>query len=285
MPQFLPESTFALEILPYMRNSDLIAGWGDKAYLDYHIQGVETVQSVLRNVSGRYIDQDFKLCSREEAKAILHAIGSNLVVKPTMNTDTGKGVKLIRPPYALDEIERQYGKNFILQFPLIQHSEMKKLNMSSVNTIRVNSLLMGAQVVIMSAFVKVGEMGAFADNNGHNRYFIGIREDGTYHDYAIDHDLHRYNSIPSGYAFAHQKVTSFPGICETVKRAHQCIPHFGMAFCDIGIKEDGKPIIVEVNLWRPNATIAQAAIGGPFGGKYTDKVLAYVELERKRIYK
>lgn len=110
MPQFLPESTFALEILPYMRNSDLIAGWGDKAYLDYHIQGVETVQSVLRNVSGRYIDQDFKLCSREEAKAILHAIGSNLVIKPTMNTDTGKGVKLIRPPYVLDEIERQYGK-------------------------------------------------------------------------------------------------------------------------------------------------------------------------------
>ncbi len=280
-PQFFPESTFVLEILPYMRNSALTTGWGDKAYLDYHIRGVETAQSVLRNVSGRYIDKDFKLCPWEEAQTILHAFHSELVVKPAINTDTGKGVKLIHPPYDLAEIEREYGKNFVLQLPLFQHDEMKKLNSSSVNTIRVNSLLLDAQVCIMSAFVKVGEEGAFADNNGHNRFFIGIGEDGTYLDYAIDHDLRRYNSIPSGYEFARKKVVSFHEICETVKKAHKCIPHFGMAFWDICIKEDGKPAIVEVNLWRPNATIAQAATRRPFCGKYTDKVLSYVAMQRK----
>lgn len=277
-PEFIPEIIFQQIVRPAMNDYTFAGVWSDKAYIDYFIRGVKTARSIVRNVNGRFLDEHFNLITIQEAQTIVDQY-MKLVIKPSTYTDTGKGVCLLSAPFNLPELVNKYKKNFVIQLPLKQHSDMSKLNPSSINTIRINSVLFETEAHVMSAFVKVGQMGEFADNSGKERYFIGIHEDGSFFDYAIDHDLNRYKKIPSGYDFANQKIPCYDKVCRAIEKAHKCIPHFGLAFWDVCVNEDGEPVIVEVNLRYPDGTIPQAA-GNPFLGKYTKEVMEYIKQKK-----
>ncbi len=273
-PDFVPEPVFHYDIKKYMNNHTFAEVWGDKCYIDHFIRDVQTVKSVIRNVNGRFLNEKFEVITVEEAQKIADEY-EKLVIKPSTYTDTGKGVKLLKAPFDIKKLYKDYKKNFVIQLPLTQHKEISQLNSSSVNTIRVNSVLFDNEAHVMSAFIKVGQPGAFADNHGHDRYFIGITPDGKFNNYAINHDLQKFNRIPSGYDFAGKPVPNFDKVCKAIEKAHKCIPHFGFAFWDVCINENGEPVIVEVNLRYPDATIPQVAYG-PFLGEYTDRIMKYI---------
>lgn len=281
-PDFVGKLVFNNEIRPYMNDAKLAGSWSDKAYLDYFIKDVKTPEVVVRNVSGRFLDSNFRLLSASEVQELLSRY-DKLVIKPTVYTHTGIGVQLMEAPYDLKSIIDKYKKNYVIQLPIVQHQDMSRLNGSSVNTIRVNSVLFDTQAHIMSAFVKVGQSGQFADNSGSDRYFIGIDTDtGKLRKYAIDHDLQLHHEIPSGFAFADQPIPGFDRLKEAVCRAHQCIPHFGFAFWDVCVDKEGDPVIVEVNLRNPDSTIAQAT-GSPFLGEYTKQILEYIKDKKSKL--
>lgn len=273
-PSYVPEPIFHRIIKPRMNNYTFAGVWSDKAYIDYFIRDVKTVRTVVRNVDGRFLDENFHLVSGEEAQRIMQQY-DNLVIKPSIYTETGKGVMLLHKPFDLYVLSKKYKNNYVIQIPLKQHVELAKLNESSVNTIRINSVLFDRKAHIMSSFMKVGQAGEFADNKGKDRFFIGINEDGTLNNYAINHDLQKFGSIPSGYAFAGQRVPCFDSVCTAIEKAHECIPHFGFAFWDVCVTEDGDPNIVEVNLRYPDTIIPQVA-GKPFMGKYTEDIIKYI---------
>ncbi len=273
-PEFLPSTFFFQTIKPAMNNVEYGRAWSDKSYLDFFLQGLSTAKTVLRNVNGRFLDEQFRLLTNEEAAEVLGRYEA-LVVKPSVDTHTGHGIALLNRPYDLETLAKQYRRDFIFQLPLKQHPEMALLNASSVNTIRMDTVLLGTQAHVMSAFVKVGQAGEFADNHGSDRYFIGIEEDGSYRDYAIDYNYRKYDSLPSGFVFQGQKVPSYEAACELVCNAHARLARFGFVFWDVCISENGEPVIVEANLKKPAALIPQVA-GGPFFGKYTDDILAAI---------
>ena len=279
-PDFVAKTTFNCDIKPYMSDLRFAPTWSDKSYLDFFIKGVNTPVNVVRNVNGNLLDADFHYISRQQAETIMNQYDA-LVVKPTVFTNTGKGVQLLKPPVHIDDLIAAYKRNFVLQLPLRQHAEMAKLNESSVNSIRFNSVCLDGVAHVMSCFVKVGQTGEFADNNGKDRYFIGIdAASGRLKDYAINHEMVRHETIPSGFAFAGKKIPSFEKACEMVCKAHQQLAHFGLAFWDVCICEDGEPCIVEVNLTAPDSAIAQAA-AGPFFGEYLEQILERVVEKRK----
>ena len=273
-PRFVPDDVFHRVIRPKMNDYKFTGVWSDKAYLDFFLRGVNAPRSVVRNVNGRFLDESLHLIDMEQAQNIMDQY-ETLVIKPSTFTDTGKGVQLLKKPFSLATLKKQYKKDFVIQIPLRQHADMAKLNASSINTIRVNSVLLDTEVHVMSAFVKVGQAGEFADNSGHDRYFIGIGSDGKYKDYAIDHDLNKYTSIPSGFAFAGQPVPCYEKMCRMIEKAHACVARFGFAFWDVCIREDGEPVVVEMNLRYPDSYVPQVA-SGPFLGEYTDEILAYI---------
>ncbi len=270
--RYIPEPVFQIDVKPYFNNRGAGLIWGDKSYTDLFVRGVPVVRSVVRNVSGHFLDEKFQLISFEQAAAAADRY-DRLVVKPTLHTDTGKGVKLLEAPYDLKAIDLEYKKNYVLQIPLVQHEEMALLNASSINTIRINSVLLDDKAHVMSAFVKVGQAGEFADNAGHDRYFIGITAEGRFCDYAIDHDLRKYQEIPSGFRFAGKEVPSFRKACRTAEKAHECLPHFGFVFWDVAIDQEGEPVIVEANLRYPDTVIPQTSGAGALLGDYTEEIL------------
>ena len=270
--RYIPETVFHKEVKCFFNGETESLIWGDKSYMDFFLRGSKTVRSVVRNVDGRFLDENFQLVDIAQAQAIMEKYAS-LVIKPSTNTDTGKGVRLLHRPYNLNKLHKLYKRNYVIQIPLQQHPGMAKLNASSVNTIRVNSVLLETEAHVMSAFVKVGQAGEFADNHGHDRFFIGIHKDGTFCDFAINHDLKKFPSIPSGYDFAGNKVPAFDKVCAAVEEAHKKLAHFGLAFWDVCVDENEEPVIVEVNLRYPDTVIAQACGIGGFLGDYTEEIL------------
>ena len=274
-PRFVPDDVFHCVIRPKMNDIRLAAAWSDKAYTDWVVRDVKTVQSVVRCVNGRLLNEAFELIDHKTANAIMNRYEA-LVLKPTMFTDTGKGVVLQKAPFEIDEIISRYGSFFVVQLPLRQHPDMGLLNESSVNTIRVDTVLFDHEAHAIPAFVKAGQPGQFTDNGGgEKRIFIGI-ENGCYRDFAFDHDCNKFYSIPSGYAFAGQKVPYLDEICRAAERAHTHIAHFGLAFWDMSVDVHGEPVIVEMNLRYPDSYVPQVA-AGPFFGEYTEEVLRYIK--------
>lgn len=273
-PRFVPDDVFHRLIRPHMNDVGLAAAWSDKAYTDWVVRDVHTVCSVVRCVNGRLLDGDFKLIDTKTAGRIMN-LYDFLVIKPTMYTDTGKNVMLLNAPFKIEEILKQYGKFFVVQLPMKQHPDLAKLNESSVNTIRIDTVLFDQKAHATSAFIKVGQPGQFADNGGgEKRIFIGIR-DGKFTDFAFDHDCNKFYTIPSGYEFAGKKVPFFQEMCAAVEKAHSYIPHFGLAFWDVSVDQNGEPTIVEMNLRYPDSYVPQVG-SGPFFGNYTEEVLDYL---------
>lgn len=274
-PRFVPDDVFHRIIRPRMNDVSLAVAWSDKAYTDWVVRGVKTVRSVVRCVNGRLLDEAFQLIDEQQANRILNQYEA-LVFKPTMLTDTGKNVALVKAPFEIGSIAAQYGRFFVAQIPLKQHPDLAKLNESSVNTIRIDTVLFDQKAHAASAFIKVGQPGQFADNGGGNkRVFIGIRE-GKFTDFAFDHECNKFYSIPSNYAYAGQKVPFFQEMCAAVEKAHSYVPHFGLAFWDVSVDQNGEPTIVEMNLRYPDTFVPQVG-SGPFFGAYTDDVLKYLK--------
>ena len=273
-PRFVPDDVFHRIIRPKLNDYSLGAAWSDKAFTDWVVRDVKTVRSVVRCVNGRLLNEQFALIGPEEANAILNGYES-LVFKPTMFTDTGKGVALEHAPFDIAAISARYGRYFVAQLPLKQHPALARLNESSVNTVRIDTVLFDREAHATSSFIKVGQPGEFADNGGgENRIFIGIRN-GKFTDFAFDHDCNKFYSIPTGYAFAGQDVPFYREMCTAVEKAHACVPHFGLAFWDVSVDENGEPTIVEMNLRYPDSYVPQVG-SGPFFGDYTEDVLAYI---------
>lgn len=271
-PRYIPETVFRRKVRPFFNNTQEGAAWGDKAYLDRFLLGSRTVRCIIRNINGRFVNENFELIGPQTVSSIMNEY-DELVIKPSIESGTGQGVCLLRKPYAFQEIMDHYKRDYVIQIPLVQHPDMAKLNASSVNTIRVNSVLFETEAHVMSAFVKVGQAGEFADNHGKDRFFIGIDKSGRFCDFAINHDLLPFKSIPSRYAFAGAPVPSFAKVCEAVEEAHKKMAHFGFIFWDVCVDINGDPVIVEANLRFPNTVVPQSCGIGPYLGDYTEEIM------------
>ena len=151
-PRFVPDDVFHRVIRPKMNDIRMAATWSDKAYTDWVVRDVKTVRSVVRCVHGRLLNEQFELIDRKAANAIMNGYEA-LVLKPTMFTDTGKNVVLAHAPFEIDDILAKYGQFFVVQIPLRQHPDMALLNESSVNTIRVDTVLFDKEAHAIPAIV------------------------------------------------------------------------------------------------------------------------------------
>lgn len=277
-PKFVSEYVFYNKIKPYFNDSKFAVAWSDKNYLDYFLRGIDTVTSIVRNVDGRFLDNEFNLITESEAKKIINNF-EKIVVKPTILTSVGAGVELYTNPFDLEKIDREYKKNYVIQLPLKQHAELTKLNASTTNTIRINTIMFDTKAKVVNGLVKIGEAGQFADNRGTNRYFLGFDENGITKDYCVDRNLNIFYKIPNGFDFAGFQIPHLDRIYKLAEDAHTKLAHFGMVFWDIVLKEDGIPVILEANLRGPDLMFGQVA-SGPFFGKHLEEFLEYY-LERK----
>ena len=106
-----------------------------------------------------YYNSSFEHITREEAVRLSLAAleqGNEIVVKPSGKAG-GKGVEFFAEATAaqLHELFRKKGKLFVVQKAIRQHPEMKKLNPSTVNTVRLTTVLHNGKFTPAAALIKV----------------------------------------------------------------------------------------------------------------------------------
>ena len=205
-----------------------------------------------------------------ETEAINMLIQKDIFVKQARDSAGGHGISFFNKGTSFQELKSKISKipgDIVIQEAITQHPEMARLNDSSVNTIRVLSLLArDGDVRIISAITRMGINGAKVDNASSGGITCGIKEDGKLKDIAFSAKGQRFDSHPNtGLIFSSVVIPSYNELLSKVKELHPLLPHFRLVSWDFCIDKDGDPVLIEANFKQGELDFHQLNNGPVFG--------------------
>lgn len=273
-PEYMPDDEWYNDVIAHFNNLKDARALDNKCFYPRMFPGIKQPETVLFRMNGFWYTEDMRLISLDEAKEIF--LGEKaLFVKQAAESCGGHGVEYIE---ISDEdtgdflrIAKQFKGDLVLQRPIRQHKDIAALNESSVNTLRILSLLRDEEVKIYSSVIRMGKAGSKVDNACSGGVNCGINEDGTLKKYAHTWSGLTFDKHPtSDVVFENYQLPNFDKVIELVKKAHKLIPHFRLVSWDIAIGEDGEPMLVETNLRRGGLLLHQLNNGPVFGSDTKD---------------
>lgn len=261
-------------ILPYINAQDMISAFSDKNYLDLFLPNEGTPKTILRNINGSYLDSNYQPIDATMVNALLEPYDS-VIVKPSINSGGGRSVKRYnKEDYA--HIPKTFGKNYIIQEPLVQHASLAALNPSSVNIVRIVSLSLNGVVSPVNCSARFGEAGGITDNTvtktGRGMCVVGLNPDGTLKERGYYLCGAYTTTGTTGIPLNQIQIPHYDTVLEMTTRIHKQLPHFGLIGFDICFNEEGTPLIMEINLKVPGMICYQYA-NGPLFGDRTQEVI------------
>jgi hypothetical protein len=234
--------------------------------------------TIFRIINGRLFDVAYRMIDIKAALAL--ALASDLpefVVKPTRDTSGGTGVQFLDRVQlaAFTAANLKSQSDWIVQYPIIQHEVMAHLHASSVNTIRIVTLRMGAEVSAISSIVRIGAgQSRVANVSASNGIAVGILPDGRLMEFGCTYKLQRCTKHPDhSYSLDEFVIPSFAAVQATCVELHQTIPELDLISWDMAVDHRGKPVVLEFNIRRQDINYNQVC-NGPVLGPYIDAVLA-----------
>lgn len=190
-----------------------------------------------------FIKRDWVLCEKGKESEIQSFINSHdkIIVKPT-NASSGKGIHI----YQNESISSLINAQALLEDFVIQHHSISKLNSSSVNTIRVYTILdKSGKPHILTASLRVGGKGSEVDNYhaGGVGYPIDIKT-GVIMGAGADIMGKRYIYHPGSQTkVVGYKIPNYQGLVQFVFNAIKVCPQSRLIAWDIAVLEDGFELI------------------------------------------
>ncbi len=268
-PYYIPTDLWFSRICRKMNELQLFR-WPqlqDKNYLDVVFPDVRRPEVLVRNISGQYLDREYRGISEEEAVSLCLS-ESEVIIKPSISSKGGKGIEFIRtdeggdPTEKIRENLRKRQGDFAVQKVLHQHPVMAGLNPDSINTLRVLTMLWNGEVIILGSLVRIGRSGCRIDNpHTSDGVSCVLTAEGKMIDTAYDRNWNAHDVLPNGQKPGGFAVPEYERILETVKRLHFRISHSRLVGWDMTVSEDGEPILIEANLDYPEVYFHQIGSG------------------------
>lgn len=281
-PRYIPDDLYWGELLPYFNNMSFQRYGEDKCYYDVWFSDVKGPKTVCKNIAGIYYDSEMNIINEEKALDLCMNHGAEILIKPSMDSYGGQHISFFAP----DSIKRtdvkkafnDIGTNFIVQEKLKQNAVLGLMNESSLNTIRIISLIFEGEVHILSSILRVGEPGAKVDNFSAGGFAVQIMENGQLFEKGINGKSEWVSENHNGVKFSDIVIPSYDRVIGTVKKQHAKLGHFRLIGWDITVDEAADPVIIEFNI---NPGTNQVTCGPTFGD-LTDKVLDEYFAKRKQ---
>ena len=272
-PRYIPDDLYYGVIDRYFNNHKMAAVLDNKCFYP-RIFGDICRQAKLfaYRMNGYWYDRTLKPVTENVVMGGGEQL-DELVIKKATDSFGGHGVSFIsrNSDFTMTEQFKQVVSgitgDIVVQFPIVQHSEMAKLHRESINAIRAFSFLSReGEVNVDSVIVRMGSGTARVDNASSGGITCGVERDGTLKTRAFSPKGICYTEHPTtGMHFEQVQKPNFLKVLETVKKLHQQIPHFRIASWDIAIDKDGDPVLVEVNLRAGELDFHQLNNGPLFG--------------------
>lgn len=278
---YLPQDLYVGYLDPYFNDIRAAKYLDNKCYYDMLFHWIPQPILVVKRVNNIWLTGTGKPLSKEEMKALISAEELGLFVKEAQLTAGGHGVEFVESGRdAFEKVMKIAAKiktDIVVQRKIIPHAGYAKFNESSVNSLRIYSVLdTDGNVKIYSAVLRIGVGASKVDNYASGGVSCGITEDGKLRKYAFNKKGERVEKHPSsGIVFEGYELPSYAEAVELVKKAHPTIPHFRSVSWDIAITENGTPILIEANLCRGGIDLLQLC-NGPLFGEDTKKILEEV---------
>ena len=254
--------------------------------------GVKTPEVVVFSMRDLFYDKDYNIISREEAKNLLRG-EDKLFIKPTVETGGGKNCQIIDKESCseglndeeIEEIFHSFGTDFAVQRIVNTYEPVKRLHPSSVNTFRVVTYIYDGKIHNGLGVLRMGGGGSRVDNASKGGLYIGVRDDGTFNDYATS----EYDGVggiekhqDSGIVFKGYKIDRYPQVIEAAKRIHALVPQIGVMDWDFTIDENGEPVLIESNCRNGGGIqMSQCNFGEGFFGENTAGILNWLRKAEK----
>lgn len=234
-----------------------------KGLVDIWFPDLNFPEVYVRCIAGVLYDKNMNVLTQDETVKLINE-KETFIIKPTVDTGCGKGVKKIiskeKNKDELIEILNMYNKDFIIQETIKQAKEIEKLNPTSLNTCRVTSILINGKWSCSTIF-KVGKKGADKDNWS-SSYLIGVTQDGYLKEFGYDNLLNRVYKTDLGHDFKGILLPAFDDMISFARNNHfKYFPHCGIIGWDILVDNNNQVRVIEVNLKSPGVVGEQLASG------------------------
>ncbi len=288
----VPEDLCRNVIEPCLNPRMYVPYYSDKNVFDRLFPAGTCPRAVLRKIAGTYYDHDYSCLMIENDAVLFDVLNSGrtdvICVKPSIFTGSGVGIDFYErkngtwvslssgSELTLEHLDRRYKNDFIIQERLSQSQEMGFFNPTSVNTLRLTLYrsVKTNECVVPSAILRIGGKGSLVDNAHAGGAYVGIREDGSLCDRALD-QYGRTDTVFNGIDFTKgYKIRDWDRIIDFARETGRRIPHLRLLALDIMIDSSGNPRLVEFNSVDYSMWLFQFTTHGAFG-EYTDEIIQY----------
>ena len=153
-------------------------------------------ETVFKMFNGKFFDANNDYVENDTAYKQLASMDETLIIKPAIHSGGGRNIELEEAVKLASMIKSNsfYSKgSFIIQKKIVQHELMAKLNPNSVNTCRIMTARIKSDIVVLSAYVRIGRKNSKIDNAQSGGIFCKINDDGSIEDKAIDKAYYSYD--------------------------------------------------------------------------------------------
>ena len=288
--KYFPELLYIPEFEHFMnRNKAAVDFLADKNALPIIAKaaGIETPKTIVSNTNGILRNGDNEIIDMKEANKILNEGETTYFIKPSIDSDSGRGCMLV------DNIERELhisdiiyklGKNFVVQERLVCSESIRLLNKSSVNTFRVMTYILDENIYVAPAIMRIGQNSSFLDNAHAGGMFIAVSSDGTLHEKAFTEFRNVFTKHPdSKVVFNNYKINNFDKVINAAKRIHAMVPQLGVVNWDFTINQQEEAVLIEANTIGGSIWLFEMAWGCGCFGDNTERVLQLIKNKKEQL--
>lgn len=279
---YIPDSFFYAFIDEWLTHPKRSSQVDDKQLYQLLFAGAKTTEVVARKIGDNYFDADFnpisvskflKLCQNEVevvAKASISSYGGHAVKFWDSRKESPEQLLayIAKPPYFYTQ---PYGTEYVIEKVIKQHPVMASFNPSSINTIRIMTLVYDGNFYPLSSVLRMGINGSRVDNCSSGGIVAGIMEDGTVKDVAYNANGYKFTEHPQQGIFGGKRIPNYDNVIAVVKKLAWRFSGISQLISwDIAVDADGEPVVVEMNISYGELDFHQYCNGPIFGDMTAD---------------
>lgn len=278
-------------IYPFLDRYDFVP-----SYMDKNIQktllglpdkdlGIRAPEDVVYNSNGVFFTGEGKECDRETALDLLIKYGSEMILKPSVESYGGHGVQKVEQNTSREKfiaLMQQYRLNYTFQKVVEQHMTLAAFNPSSVNTIRIVTYRdFRNDCKVLYSCLRFGGEGSIMDNVCSGGGYTGI-------DIERGHlrDRKRYSYLVMNTPFIPDSMPDEIPCWDKLKTAalslHGRLPQMRIVGWDFTLSPEEVPVLIEFNP-RPGVGLQQA-VGPMFSEEDLDEIMSHVSRVKAEYY-
>ena len=284
-PRNIPQSIFMEYIIPYFDEQMFIRQLADKNLHTLMFPSIKRPETIFKHIKNSYLEDDFLPIPKAKAYARLRQEG-NYIIKPTCDSGEGSDVQFFTGFSSDAEIDaflaHYEGKtDYIVQRAVVQHPDIARFNPTSLNTMRIVTMVFHDKTYILSSILRIGGSGSRVDNVAKGGYQCTIRPDGRLEPLAWTNRSGHGELVETtedGLRFGDCAIPHFDKVRATAIDMATRMPHLKLIGWDLAVDEAGDVVLIEFN-----SQIGQnQATCGPTFGDMTEEILAEVFQKHRR---